>query len=89
MVAGISWVNPNKNSRDILCKTKGDHLDWVLSDQMILKMIKRGTLGLSGSSPLRLDGSRDSQAGCCSIWMEAKLKGYIFWNTQVRVRKQL
>jgi hypothetical protein len=37
---------PNMHSRDILRKAKGDHLDRVHSDQMVLKMIRRGRLVL-------------------------------------------
>jgi hypothetical protein len=42
-VAGRLWV-PTMCSRDILLHVKGDHLDRVLSDQMALEMIRRGSL---------------------------------------------
>jgi hypothetical protein len=42
-VAGILWV-PTMHSRDILLQAKGDHLDRVHSDQMVLEMIRRGRL---------------------------------------------
>jgi hypothetical protein len=63
------------HSRDILCKAKGDHLDRVHSDQMVLEMIRQAMLvlfiggqksqinskRLSDLIPLRSDGSCDSQ----------------------------
>jgi hypothetical protein len=66
-------------SQNILHFAKGDHLDRVHSDQKDLKMIRQGKLvlvigaqefqnqlkGMSGSSPLRSDGSRESQVGGC------------------------
>jgi hypothetical protein len=42
-VAGILLV-PTMHSRDILLQAKGDHLDRVHSDQMVLEMIRRGRL---------------------------------------------
>jgi hypothetical protein len=42
-VAGILRV-PTMHPRDILLKAKGDHLDQVHSDQMVLVMIRRGRL---------------------------------------------
>jgi hypothetical protein len=63
------------HSRDILRKAKGDHLDRVHSDQMVLEVIRWGRLvlfirvsklaqrRLSGLSPPKSDGSRDSQMG--------------------------
>ncbi len=41
--AGIFWV-PTMRSRDILQQDKGDHLDQVHSDQMVLEMIRWGRL---------------------------------------------
>ncbi len=35
---------PTMHSRDILLQAKGDHLDRVRSDQMVLEMIRRGRL---------------------------------------------
>ncbi len=35
---------PTMRSRDILLQAKGDHLDRVHSDQMVLKMIRQGRL---------------------------------------------
>jgi hypothetical protein len=43
--AGILWV-PTMCSGDILHQAKGDHLDRVHSDQIVLEMIKGG--GWSG-----------------------------------------
>jgi hypothetical protein len=40
-VAGILRV-PTMHSRDILFQAKGDHLDRVHSDQMVLEMIRLG-----------------------------------------------
>jgi hypothetical protein len=55
-VAGILRV-PSTYSRDILHQAKGDHLDQVHSDQMVLKMISRSSvkakvskIGLKGPS---------------------------------------
>jgi hypothetical protein len=42
-VARILWV-PTMRSRDILLQATGDHLRQVHSDQMVLKMIRRGRL---------------------------------------------
>jgi hypothetical protein len=42
-VAGILWV-PTMRSRDILLQANGDHLDQVHLYQMVLEMIRRGTL---------------------------------------------
>jgi hypothetical protein len=42
-VAGILWV-PTMCSKYILHQAKGDHLDRVHTDQMVLKMIRRGRL---------------------------------------------
>jgi hypothetical protein len=42
-VAGILWV-PTMHSRYILQQAKGDHLGRIHSDQMVLKMIRRGRL---------------------------------------------
>ncbi len=42
-VAGILWV-PTMHSTDILLQAKGDHLDRVHSDQMVLRMTRRGRL---------------------------------------------
>jgi hypothetical protein len=63
------------HSRDILLKAKGDHLDLVHTDQKVLETIRRGRprvskltqRRLSGSKPLRSDGSCDSQAGGWSV----------------------
>ncbi len=48
-VAGILRV-PTIRSRDILLQAKGDHLDRVHSDQMVLEMIRRGRLVRQSSS---------------------------------------
>ncbi len=70
------------HSKDILRKAKGDNLDRVHLDQKVLETDQAEEAGpfyrrprvskptqrrLSGSSPLRSDGSRDSQreAGPC------------------------
>jgi hypothetical protein len=42
-VAGILQV-PTMHSREILLQAKGNHLDRVHSDQMVLKMIRLGRL---------------------------------------------
>jgi hypothetical protein len=42
-VAGILRVTTMR-SRDILLQAKGDHLDRVRSDQMVLEMIRQGRL---------------------------------------------
>jgi hypothetical protein len=42
-VTGILRV-PTMRSRDILLQANGDHLGKVHSDQMVLKMIRRGRL---------------------------------------------
>jgi hypothetical protein len=46
--------NPPGSSKDILCKAKGDHLDQLLSNQKVLKVIRRGRLVL-------VFGCQDSQ----------------------------
>jgi hypothetical protein len=35
---------PTMHSRDILLQAKGDHLDQVHSDQIVLEMIRQGRL---------------------------------------------
>jgi hypothetical protein len=72
---------------------QGDQFDWVYSDPMVLNTIRQGEAGpfyrrprvsiltqrrLSGSSPLRSDGSRDSEAGGWSVWTEADSRA-TFW----------
>jgi hypothetical protein len=42
-VAGILWV-PTMRFRDFLLQAKGDHLDHVYSDQMVIEMIRRERL---------------------------------------------
>jgi hypothetical protein len=67
--------------KDILCKAKGDRLDRVTQIRWFLRpsegeadpfywrprASKLAQRRLSGSSSLRSDGSRDSQAGCWSV----------------------
>jgi hypothetical protein len=57
------WLgNPTEHSRDILRKAKGDHLDRVLSDQ-VLEIIKQGKLVLvirGQESQKQLTGSSGS-----------------------------
>ncbi len=38
------WQVPTMRSRDILLQAKGDQLDQVRSDQVVLEMIRRGRL---------------------------------------------
>jgi hypothetical protein len=44
----VAWILevPTMHSRGILLQAKGDHLDRVHSDQMVLEMIRQGRLVL-------------------------------------------
>ncbi len=59
--------------KGIFMQAKGDYLNWVHSDQIVLEIVRRGgwaalmvaksnARGPSGSGPLGSDGSRDGQA---------------------------
>jgi hypothetical protein len=54
--------NPTRHSRDVLRKAKGDHLDRVHSDQMVLKIIRWGRPVLVIGGQESQTNSRDHQA---------------------------